>query len=179
MIDQDSINEKIRLLIKTVLELPDGYVRPANRNAPTNSDPFATVYIVTSNDTGLPNVKDVNEPEPSNNVAETLENQVKITVSVQFFRGAALGLIKKLGLLLRSSMAVQQMNNLGLGLIKASNARDLTQMIDAGWEPRAQMDIEFHVINAETVSVPTFGRFPFEINTENETEQTNFEVLEP
>ena len=65
----------------------------------------------------------------------------------------------------------------GLGSITASAAKNITAVVDADWEERAQIDLEFYLIAKEVQSIPTFGRFPIDVSTTSST--TSSEVIAP
>ena len=179
MADLTGINKTVRELVRTLLNMPANSVRPANQNAPAGAktEQFATVLITIIDRTGWDESNLKNEISPSTNVAETIIGQRKFTASVQFFRGDAYTKAARLGILLQTSSAIGKMQAVGLGLVKVGAATNLTAVVDTFWEERGQIIIEFHLVQVETVSTPTFGRFP--IITHTETSTITSEVFEP
>ena len=175
----DDINKLIRKFIRETLALPENSVRKANQTAPTGkqSEPFATVLITLIDATGEDERRLDNEAAPSLNVAETIIGQRRLVASIQFFRDDAYSKACRLNALLSMSSSVDKLQAIGLGLVRASPARNLTAVIDSAWEERAQIDLEFHLVAKEVQSIPTYGTFPISVTTESST--TSSEVTAP
>ncbi len=175
----DDINKLIRKFIRETLALPENSVRKANQTAPTGkqSEPFATVLITLIDATGEDDRRLDNEAAPSLNVAETIIGQRRLVASIQFFRDDAYTKACRLNALLSMSSSVDKLQAIGLGLVRASPARNLTAVIDSAWEERAQIDLEFHLVAKEVQSIPTYGTFPISVTTESST--TSSEVTAP
>ena len=175
----DDINKLIRKFIRETLDLPENSVRKANQTAPTGkqSEPFATVLITLIDATGEDDRRLDNEAAPSLNVAETIIGQRRLVASIQFFRDDAYTKACRLNTLLSMSSSVDKLQAIGLGLVRASPARNLTAVIDSAWEERAQIDLEFHLVAKEVQSIPTYGTFPISVTTESST--TSSEVTAP
>lgn len=161
----DDINKLIRKFIRETLALPENSVRKANQTAPTGkqSEPFATVLITLIDATGEDDRRLDNEAAPSLNVAETIIGQRRLVASIQFFRDDAYTKACRLNALLSMSSSVDKLQAIGLGLVRASPARNLTAVIDSAWEERAQIDLEFHLVAKEVQSIPTYGTFPISV----------------
>jgi hypothetical protein len=175
----DDINKLIRKFIRETLALPENSVRKANQTAPTGkqSEPFATVLITLIDATGEDDRRLNNEAAPSMNVAETIIGQRRLVASIQFFREDAYTKACRLNALLSMSSSVDKLQAMGLGLVRASPARNLTAVIDSAWEERAQIDLEFHLVAKEVQSIPTYGTFPVSVTTGSST--TSSEVTAP
>lgn len=175
----DDINKLIRKFIRETLALPENSVRKANQTAPTGkqSEPFATVLITMIDATGEDDRRLDNEAAPSMNVAETIIGQRRLVASIQFFREDAYTKACRLNALLSMSSSVDKLQAIGLGLVRASPARNLTAVIDSAWEERAQIDLEFHLVAKEVQSIPTYGTFPVSVTTGSST--TSSEVTAP
>lgn len=175
----DDINKLIRKFIRETLALPENSVRKANQTAPTGkqSEPFATVLITLIDATGEDDRRLGNEAAPSMNVAETIIGQRRLVASIQFFRDDAYTKACRLNALLSMSSSVDKLQAMGLGLVRASPARNLTAVIDSAWEERAQIDLEFHLVAKEVQSLPTYGTFPVSVTTGSST--TSSEVTAP
>lgn len=179
MPDLKIVNQKVRELIRTVLALPADSVRPANQNAPTGTMDmqFATVLITFINPTGWDDSRIENEASPSTNVQESVIGQRHFIASVQFFRSDAYTKASRLCTLLSLSSSIDKLQAVGLGFIRASAAKNLTTVVDTYWEERGQIDLEFYLVAKETVSTPTYGRFPIAVSNNSST--TSSEVIAP
>lgn len=175
--DMQILGRQLRELIRTALGMPANSVRPANQHGPADDgNPFATVLLTPLTPTGVEDERYVNEAT-GNNVTETIVGQRSVLASVQFYRGDAMTKAGRLWQVLSLSANLEKLQNLGIGLSRASNPRDLSAVENTRWESRAQIDIEFHLIAKESTSTATFGTFPVQIATETLT-STN-EVHEP
>lgn len=179
MADVKAINKVFRQLFRELLDMPENSVRPANQGAPAGSkeEQFATVLITNIDGTLWGEYKLKDEEAPSLNVAESVTVQYTVSLSVQFFRGDAYTKAQRLGLLLQTSSAIARMQTLGVGLVGASTARNLTAVVDTYWEERGQIDLEFHLIAQEIMSVPTYGTFRIDVSDKSST--TSSEVTAP
>lgn len=175
----DEINKLIRTFIRETLAMPANSVRPANQTAPTGKqdEQFATVLVTVIDDTGQDDRKLTNDAAPALTVTETLVGQRKLTASVQFFRGDAYTKACKLATRMSLSSVVDKLAAINLGFVRSSPPRNLTTLVDAAFESRAQIDLEFYLAAQETQSIPTFGRFPISISKDSST--TSSEVIAP
>jgi hypothetical protein len=179
MPDLKTVNQKVRELIRVALDMPANSVRPANQNAPTGTMDmqFATVLITVINPTGWDDSRVENEASPSANVQESAVGQRHFIASIQFFRGDAFTKACRLRTLLSLTNSIDKLQAAGLGFVRASAAKNLTTVVDTYWEERGQVDLEFYLVAKETVSTPTYGRFPIAVSTTSST--TSSEVTAP
>lgn len=175
----DDINKTIRTLVRETLGMPENSVRKAKQTAPTGkqTDQFATVLITLVDPVGQDDRILEAEDAQSLNVTEIIIGQRRLVASVQFFRGDAYTKACRLQTLISLSSVVAKAQMAGIGSITASAAKNLTAVIDAGWEERAQIDLEFYLVAREIQSIPTFGRFPIDVSTTSST--TSSEVIAP
>lgn len=175
----DDINKTLRQFVRETLGMPENSVRKANQKAPTGkqTDQFATVLITLVDPVGQDDRLLFEEDAPSLNVTEVVIGQRRLVASVQFFRGDAFTKACRLQTLISLSSVVTKAQLVGIGSITASAARNITAVVDADWEERAQIDLEFYLIAKEVQSIPTFGRFPIDVSTTSST--TSSEVIAP
>lgn len=176
---RDTYENDFRKLIRETLGLPLNSVHKANTEAPTGTrdQPFSTVLFTDSLATGYDNNNYASTIVPSNNVIETGQGMRRVLVSVQFFKTDAKYSGDRLKTLLHMESITAKLQQIGLGLVRTGTVRDLSQTVDTKWEERSQLDIELHLIAREDLTVPTFGRFPIGVSTEDST--INSEVFEP
>lgn len=176
----DDINKLIRTFIRETLAMPANSVRPANKTAPTGkqTEQFATVLVTLIEDTGHDDRKTANDAALALTVTETIIGMRKLSVSVQFFRGDALTKASKLKSRMTLSSSIDKLKAINLGFVRASQPRNLSALVDAAWEERGQIDLEFYLIATETETLNTFGTFPISINTASSS-SINREVIAP
>lgn len=187
MADAYDINLSVRRLVRMLLGMGENDVRPADQKAAAGSigQQFATVKIINLDPVGVDTVVNRNDEALPLNVIEAVDGTRHVVASIQIFRGDAYTKAARLPALLRTSAAVEKMQQLGLGFIRAGSPRNLTTQVDTNFEERGQIDIEFYVVAREEISIPTYGEFPVSIDLAVEKPDGNFyppqhfEVIEP
>jgi hypothetical protein len=183
-----ALHTLLRLLLVRASGVSDlNFFRPYGQRAPVGdaAAPYATVRLMTSDEVSAnlrqwvvtdPAVAGVVDPEEDHDLVEVLESFDEITVSVQFWkdgrvdavgRGSwgeaahsrAASLVRRLWM----THSVEYANQLGLGFVSASQVRDLSAVVDAFNERRAQVDLTFYVTNAETFVLNTFASAAFDV----------------
>jgi hypothetical protein len=182
----DDLNKDVRKLVRVVMGMSANSVRPADQIIPAGGQvaEFATVKVIAAPDVGW---GDVSLSEVSDVTTEHVDVLKRATVSVQFFRGPAkddAGLAKytnvaldraaRLVQRLQLSASIELMNQLGLGFLGAGEPRNLTGVVDANYESRAQVDLIFSIANRESAPVQTILSVPLSISVQDPggTEQT-------
>lgn len=171
----DDLNLAVRNLVRFVLGMPDGSVRPANQTAPSGGQTkeIATVLIMDVEDVGwAASTTEIDDVDPSAR-NEAIEVPQVFTASIQFFRSpdadaagiakqstAAFDRARRLPTLLQSQANTRAMAEMGLGFESASTARNLTKLSDAIWESRGSVDIRFTVIDREIFGINTIASVP-------------------
>ncbi len=187
------MNLAVRNLVRGVMGMPDGSVRPSGQMAPAGGQvtEIATVHIISADDVGEPNIGYTANTDPLL-VDEEVSLPRVFVASVQFYRSAtadpaglakwstsAFGRAQRLPLLLGLSANVATMRAMGLGFLKASQARDLAAVSDSIWESRGSIDLTFNVIASETAPVATIRIVPLTIITQNPDQTRSSEVIAP
>ncbi len=189
----DEITIAVCNLVRGAMGMPAKSVRPADQMLPAGGQvtELATVKIISADDLGEPAITNTVSADPTK-VGELVETPRVIVASVQFFRSAAkdgVGLAKwstsafdrasRLPLLLGLSQNVATMRAMGLGFLKASQARNLSALADSVWESRGSVDLTFNVIASETGSVDKIASVPLTIITQTPDQTTSIEVTSP
>lgn len=171
----NDLNDLIRGLMRTLMGWPAHSFRPAQQLAPTGdvNDAFATVLVSSIDPVADPTMSAIVVrtvvPAPSTNLTESVYVHQRLVASVNFYRSDALMNAQRLAAVLNSSLAVESMQKIGLGLAGCSNVRNLTGVDDAVWESRAQIDIRFHILSITNLTIATYNKFPITISTEEST----------
>lgn len=175
MPDMDLVAQNIRTLLATVLGLDPSTVRPANQNGPTGnlSQPFVTVLVTDITEIGIDETTMVDQGVDGE-LVELMSGWRRIIASVQFFRQtnnfAPKTIASRLQGLLRGSVARMHMNHFGLGLVRVGHVTDLSQVVDAYFEQRAQVELEFTVSSVEQAIVPTFAGVNINVKLDSQNE---------
>lgn len=180
----DDLNTAVRNLVRAVLEMPDGSVRPANQLAPAGDQTreIATVLILAADELGTPaRSVEQTDPDADESTIEVLETPVRFVASVQFYRRPAINANGSrgtdatgaarygthafsravlLGQRLQLSSSIETCARMGLCLNDVSGARNLAALVDANWESRGQVDLTFTVISRITAPIRTITTVP-------------------
>lgn len=146
MATKADVNKAFRVMFRDLLGLDANAIRPAYQNAPTGDSKtlFGTVTIISATPEGHSQRYLENDPDTVD-LIETVIGHVRLTMSVQFYRAGAYDMIMRLSQALQSSMALNKMQAIGVGLVSVGTPRDLTALIDTYYEDRGQVDLTFNV----------------------------------
>ena len=163
MLDLKDLNKRVRALVRTLLDMPANTVSPADQNAPTGSvdEQFATVRLSVIKAAGNDEYRYSNKP--ADEVEEAVVGQRWVMASVNIFRGDAYSKAQHLIAMLSTTKAIQLMQQLGLGLVNTSQARNLSTVSNTLFEERGQIDIELYVISDVRLNLPTYGIFEIDL----------------
>lgn len=170
IVDPLQINTNVRTMIRTLLGMANGSVRPANQNDDPSGDQgedFATVLLYLTQPKGWD--ERTEKPlfgDPFTNV-ETLIGVRQCTASINFFRGPAYQRAMRLQGIFQTSAAIDLMNLYNMGFISAGRPQDLSAVQSTSFEARAQIDIDFYVTITESNNLDTFVEFPITVVTED------------
>lgn len=177
----DELGDGIRALVADVMGMSRQDVRPADQRAPTGKETkqFATVKIISEDDVGTPAISEENIAGDDDNVITHVDQGQTFVASVQFFRGrGAVGTDGKdaAGLATHTTGAFDRarelrhrlwlpssitlINRMGLGLLSASQARNLAAVTDANYESRGGVDLTFNVVSRVSEVTPAIRRVP-------------------
>jgi hypothetical protein len=171
----------VRYLVRSAYSMPANSVRPSDQPYPTGVEggEFATVKII-SQDADFGSWALEYTAGTTTSVTQNLDNLYTFVASIQFFRHAApsqgaqtidgaglspfgLGAFDKaarIGAMLSTEPMLQLMETMGLGLNTdgIDRARNVSALIDgAVWDDRGSVDVEFVIVNRESVSVATMA----------------------
>lgn len=179
----NALNDLFRGLLRGLMAWPANSFRPSHQIAPTGTanDFFATVFVANVTPVVDPVLGAIqrwtDQPEPSPYLDLTVFVQQRLLVSVNFFRGDAVMNATTLGIVLNSALAIESMQQIGLGLIGCSAVRNLVGLDEAQWESRAQIDVTCDVVSYALLEVATYNQFKFDVSTESAT--SSKEIIVP
>lgn len=146
----DVTQSGFRLLLLDLLGMPDGSVRPADINQPTEGEEYAIVQFTSSDPQGFGGA--VFDPDDID--AGQREQLAQVGVTVDFFGQRAGQLAQRLPLVLSHDHATDRLDAIGLALIDVSGSRDLTPL-EQDRIQRYQVRVELLHIEQHTSPVPT------------------------
>lgn len=168
VISLDAVNTAVRTILRTILGLTEGTIRPANQNAPTGETLWGTVLVSPLGGNGW----DVrayadDETEGSTDVIESISGQRNFTASVQFYKTGANATASRIEAVIQSSSALTLMSQLGVYFVKVGGVRNLSQVVNTLWEDRAQLDIECCCSVLETSELSSITSAPLTLDIQH------------
>lgn len=154
---------ELRNLVRRLLSLPDGSVRPANQAAPTGGDPFVSVFRSRTDPVGAETLSFDGEHE-----TETIRSSYLSTVSINAYGTNAYDLLLKLRSVLASSAGLAGMKAIGGGIVTMGQVADLSAIVGAGYEERAR--IELQISHTHTVVADQLRIAEAEVDAHTDTE---------
>ncbi len=149
----------------------------ARQNGTRPTVVYSTADLLTSINIGI-DEKDYEDQaeEVGEDVIETISGVRQISISFNFFRDNAFSRASDLKISMRSNQALEYLNSNGLGYIRCSNIRTLTDVIDGFYEERAQMDMDFYISDSKTFIVNTIRTATIGATIEVSGRQDNFNI---
>lgn len=123
--------------------------RPSQQSAPRPSGQYASVHIVSINKVGWEEEIFENQPDPDLDLVSTRQGWREILYSLNFYREGSMdkALAVQIGLMRNSVLESITAAKLGLG--QRSDARDISEALDAGWEERVQLDVVMFTVASD------------------------------
>ena len=142
-----TLAEYEKVIFNLVDSLTARPVRYANerRGQPGPGEPYVTVLMLAEVQAGLHYARYFNRPDPELDLDTQMVRPSEITASINFIGGNARG---ELSIMLTNMHGYDPINLLaseGVGYLRDSGSRDLTEDIGGEREQRAQVDITFSI----------------------------------
>ena len=148
MLDVAVLNQSIRHYVSLVTGLDiDKAARKANQDAPAGSDPFATVLITPVTTVGHDEITYEDQSGPDIDVVESRSGTRSFMASINFFQTGAINNAMSMQGAAYETINLEFLASKGLGFIRSSDYRDLTEVDLARYEERGQVDLFFYVID--------------------------------
>lgn len=166
------INVQTQLMCNLFNQITGRLYIVAEQNTPRPTIAYGTVKVVTVIDQGWDELSLVDNPadpplEDDEDMIETITGMRSLFCSVNFIKDNPMTEGKKLVRSFQASRNRELLYTNGLGLTEHSEVRDLTEIVGAEFEPRAQADISFNVVDEEIFFVNAINSV--EINTNFQT----------
>ncbi len=147
MILEETVNKLVRDIVNLILETPGFAIRgeqnaprPAGVSAPLPVGDYATVDFVSDVGVGLEEFTGVDRTiDPD--IDRTTSGLRELMVSVGFYRDNSVDNARRVHLGLAGDTIRGLLHEGGLGLIRRSAVRRMSERLKNGWEERAQFDI--------------------------------------
>lgn len=141
--------KELRNLVRSLLSLPDGSVRPAKQAGPTGGEPFVTVYRTRTQPLGAETLSFNGDDEK-----ETIRSSYLSFVSINAFGTEAYELMLKLRSVIASSIGINGMKAIGGGVVDTSEVIDLSAIVGAGYEERARLELQISHMHTVVADLP-------------------------
>lgn len=149
MILEETINKLLRDTVDLLLASPGYTIKAKQKDAPRPAGNYGDVDLVSETGLGW------EQFEYQNNISGSyLDNTTKgmrqIMLSIGFYRDSSIDNARKVhqGLTRESIQAL--FRQAGIGLIRRSEVREISEPLENGWEERAQFDIFLSAVGTDT-----------------------------
>lgn len=154
MIDFVTLNNDMKTWIKNVTGLDNGHVINQNDNNPRPIGQYATVRIFDPIELGHDST--IITDSINNTVDINYQGIRQIMVGINIYRdgvNTALTLMAQLKSSLNRVAQKEYFKALDIGIINASQTRDLSTVVKEDWEERRQADFFFYINDFETENI--------------------------
>ena len=147
MILEETINKLIRDTINLVLSVP-GYAIKAKQNAPRPTGSYASVDFISDRNIGweqhelVDNLIDLD-------ITENISGLREITISIDFFRDSSIDYSRKVRTALVRQSVQELFSAAGVGLVKRTEVREISEPLENGWEERSQFDLTLSAVGTD------------------------------
>ena len=160
----ETINKLLRDTIDLLLETPDYTIKAKQNDAPRPIGAYGDVDYVTGVDLGWEQ-RGFEDNSGDDDLTETISGLREITMSVNFYRNSSVDNARavRTGLIRESIQSL--FSAAGVGLVRRSEVREISEPLENGWEERAQFDIVLSATGTDTdivrsiLSVDMAGEF--------------------
>ncbi|UIX80317.1 phage neck terminator protein [Xylella fastidiosa] len=125
----------LRNLLRMLLALPEGSVRPADQAAPCGAAPFVTVKCVSSTPLGAARVD-------TDGAQQVITCTYLHQISVNAYGGDAYAQLLQARAFLSCEAGMAGLRALRAGLVSVTAAQDLSAIVGAGYEARARIELQ-------------------------------------
>lgn len=160
----------LRGLLRTSLNLDNNQVVPSNKPFPRGGKPFITVNLVTSQPIGVGKRDFLGDEE-----TEVIRTSFDSLVSLNFYGENANAFAIRAQAILQSSFVQAELHKLNTALYNTSAIRDLSGSLGAGYEERAQLDLNFSHTHITTTPFNKIDTAPLIVDSEKHKTQTLIE----
>lgn len=157
----EEINKTLRDTVKSILGIENEQyylVIKENINAPRPRNPHCIVKVLSTLPLSEEEVSRVGISDTE--VEVTYKALRKIIASFSFYResdddtyGDPMYLASKVRLGLTRPSSLSVLDSGGLGVMKRGTVKNITQRIDNGFEPRANLTVEFSLVDTDTETI--------------------------
>jgi hypothetical protein len=152
---------ELRNLVRRLLSLPDGTVRPAKQAGPVGGEPFVTVYRTRTEPLGTETRSFDGESE-----SETVRSSYRSFVSINAYGTEAYELMLKLRSVLATSAGLDGMKAIGGGIVDTGDVLDLSAIVGAGYEERARVELQISHTHTVVADQPRIAEARVEAHTD-------------
>jgi hypothetical protein len=153
---EETINRLIRDTVDLILLSPDYTIKAKQTAAPRPTGSYGDVDFVSDTSIGWEQFTRVDRMG-DDKLDVTTQGMRDIMMSIGFYRDNAIDNARsvRIGVVRESIQSL--FSAAGLGLIRRSEVRDLSEALENGWEERAQFDIFISAVGTDSDIISTIG----------------------
>lgn len=177
MILEETINKLIRDIVNLLLNSPEYTIKSKQKDAPRPASDYADVDLVSDTAVGWEQFK-YEDRDTDNKLDGTSKVIHRIIMSIGFYRTNAIDNARKVHQGFTRESIQSLFRQAGIGLIKRSEVREISEPLENGWEERAQFDIFLSAVGTDVDLIESIGSIDIasEFQSRNLTYNFNVEV---
>lgn len=148
MISTETINKAIRDIISSIIGGGFTVIKAKQPNAPRPPGPYADVDMISTIGIGWEQ-REFENNELDEDMMEHLEGMAEMGMSINFYRDSAEDNARKFRVALIRESTQEALAANGIGIVRRSDVREISKLLDATWEERAQMDLFINIIDTD------------------------------
>lgn len=148
MILEETINKFLRDTVDLLLNSPGYTIKAKQKDAPRPTGNYGDVDFVSDTGVGWEQFESKNRTGDPD-LDFTSKGMRQIMMSINFYRGNAIDNARKVHIGITRESVQALFRQAGLGLIRRSEVREVSEPLENGWEDRAQFDIFLSAVGVD------------------------------
>ena len=149
MILESAINKLLRDVVNLLLSSPGYTIKAKQKGAPRPTGAYADVDFISSNRVGWEQrTFENNQADPD--LTETIEGMREIMMAISFYRDDSIDNARKVQIGMIRESTQELFRAAGLGYIRSSEVREISEPLEYGWEERSQFDIVLSAVGSDS-----------------------------
>lgn len=149
MVLESTINKLLRDIVNLLLSSPGYTIKAKQKGAPRPDRDYADVDFVSETRVGWEQrTFENNQADPD--LTETIEGMREIMMSISFYRGDSIDNARKVKIGLIRESIQELFRAAGLGYVRSSEVREISEPFQHGWEERSQFDIVLSAVGTDS-----------------------------
>lgn len=148
MVLESAINKLLRDVVNLLLAFPGYTIKAKQKGAPRPAGNYADVDFISSNRVGWEQrtfENNLGNPD----LTETIEGMREIMMAISFYRDNSVDNARKVQIGMIRESTQELFRAAGLGYVRSSEVREISEPFQHGWEERSQFDIVLSAVGTD------------------------------